>query len=155
MNRPRNFGKTHASLKAIMAGVSNLPTTFTTTILENNYDAKTLKTALDAHFLIYNAASQAEIAMRTAFEDVKQIAPQAEEFVAATRAVLKASLGRKSAKLNNVGVEPDKTASPPTVDEMKMRVAKNKATRAARHTMGPKQKAAIHGEVPASDDDGQ
>jgi hypothetical protein len=39
----------------------------------------------------------------------------------------------------------------PTVETKALAVEKRAATRAARHTMGPKQRLEIHGDVPVSD----
>jgi len=52
--------------------------------------------------------------------------------------------------LETVGVTPDKTPAPLTPDQEVAKVAKAKATRAARHTMGKNQKKAIKGQVPAA-----
>ena len=50
--------------------------------------------------------------------------------------------------LETVGVTPNKTPAPLTPEQEVAKVAKAKATRAARHTMGKNQKAAIKGQVP-------
>jgi hypothetical protein len=46
------------------------------------------------------------------------------------------------------GLTPDREHRPLTVEEEALKVAKAKATRAARHTMGKRQKEAIKGQVP-------
>jgi hypothetical protein len=43
----------------------------------------------------------------------------------------------------------DKDRQPLTVDAEKLKVERMLATRAARHTMGPKQKKAVKGQVAA------
>jgi hypothetical protein len=52
------------------------------------------------------------------------------------------SVGRGSREF---GLKPRKVPAPPTPEQVAERVAKNKATRAARHTLGPLQKAKITG----------
>jgi hypothetical protein len=55
-------------------------------------------------------------------------------------------LGKKNVALANYGIAPDKEATPLTPEQVVARAAKAKATREARHTMGPKQKAKIKGQ---------
>jgi hypothetical protein len=57
--------------------------------------------------------------------------------------------GDQAEVLANFGIAPVKQPATPTVEQKAAAAAKRKATRQARHTAGPKQKAAIHG-VPAT-----
>ena len=51
-------------------------------------------------------------------------------------------------ELGDFGLKPRRTPAPRTPEQRAASVAKGKATRAARHTMGPVQRAKITGETP-------
>jgi len=61
---------------------------------------------------------------------------------------LVATHGKAPAILADYGLAPPKARTPQTADQKAAAVAKRKATRDARHTAGPKQKAKIKGTVP-------
>jgi hypothetical protein len=56
--------------------------------------------------------------------------------------------GRQRTEGAKYGITPDHEPTPLTVEQKAAKVAKAKATRAARHTLGPKQKKAITGATP-------
>jgi hypothetical protein len=58
-------------------------------------------------------------------------------------------LGATSPSLADYGIPPKKTRQPATVEELAVKVAKGRATRQARHTVGPKKRRSIKGKVPA------
>lgn len=66
----------------------------------------------------------------------------------AVRAAIKGALGKSNPDLPIYGLTPDREHRPLTVEEEALKVAKAKATRAARHTMGKRQKEAVKGQVP-------
>ncbi len=137
--------------KAILAGLGKLPSTVTSiTVLTNTYTIPQLTTTLQTYIATFDAVDTTRAAYETAQQDAQDAAPDIAKFVAALKAALKAGLGRKSTALSTVGVKPDKTPETLTPAQEAARVAKGLATRAARHTMGPKQKAKIHGTVPAA-----
>jgi hypothetical protein len=71
--------------------------------------------------------------------------------VAALENYLRSLYGASSQTLTSFGLTPKKTKAR-TVAEKAETAAKQAATRVARHTLGPKQKASIHGAVsPASE----
>ncbi len=61
---------------------------------------------------------------------------------------LVATYGKAPAILADYGITPPKARTPQTTEQKTEAVAKRKATREARHTTGPKQKAKIKGTVP-------
>ena len=91
---------------------------------------------------VYKAAQQ----NRAANEDACQA--RCSDLTAA----IKVLLGPESPSLVDFGITPNKPRRASTLAEKTEAAAKGKATRVARHTMGPKQKAAIHGEVPEAGD---
>ena len=70
---------------------------------------------------------------------------------AAIRKAILIMFSQNADTLADFGLAPPKPRTPPTVSEKTARVAKARATRAARHTMGKKQKAAIKGVVPTTE----
>ncbi len=145
------FAATHTLAKAILAGLGKLPSSVTSlTVLTNTYTIATLTTTLEGYIAVFNAVDTTNAAHEAALQNARDQAPTIKEFVSALKSALKAGLGRKSTALSQVGVKPDKTPDPLTPAQEAVKVTKSLATRAARHTLGPKQKAKIHGTVPAS-----
>jgi hypothetical protein len=139
----------HDLMKAMRKGLPDLPPGITAlTILGKTYTRPELAAQIALYEGKYAKAEDLAVQARTAAEERDAEAPEARAFVAAAKGAIKTALGRKSANLTVVGITPDKTPAPPTVEEIQVRVAKAKATRAARHTMGKKQKAKIKGQVP-------
>ncbi len=72
----------------------------------------------------------------------------AEPDIVAAHSYVLAVFGAKSTTLADFGLPRRSTAR--TLAAKQQAVAKSLATRDARHTMGPRQKAAIHGTVPTA-----
>ena len=76
--------------------------------------------------------------------------PLLRAVVSAFVAFVRVTLGNQPDALADFDLLPKKARTPLTVEEKAKRVGKALATRTARHTMGPKKKAAIKGQVPAT-----
>ncbi len=74
-------------------------------------------------------------------------APTLREFMLAFVAFVKATFSKSPDVLADFGLAPKKAATPLTAEETVAKVAKGKATRQARGTMGTKKKQEIHGDV--------
>jgi hypothetical protein len=134
---------------SILEGMPKLPATLTAlSVAGKTYSMADLKTELGGFKATFDTAAKAHSDAAAADEAVQNMAPTAVPFVAAVRDALKAALGKKSTALETVGVTPNKTPAPLPPEKEMAKVAKAKATRAARHTMGKNQKAAIKGQVP-------
>jgi hypothetical protein len=105
-------------------------------------------TKLGGYSKTFADADDAETARALAVTAREAVHADAQVFVNGVRSVLKNALGKKSPALVNYGITPDKDPTPLTPDQEVKRVQKAKATRAARHTLGPKQKAKIKGQLP-------
>jgi hypothetical protein len=90
-------------------------------------------------------AAKAASATKVAAEGAQ--APALRSFMSAYVAFVKATFGDQPDVLASFGLAPRKAATPLTVEEKTAAAAKRKATRDARHTMGPKQKLDITGDV--------
>jgi hypothetical protein len=74
-------------------------------------------------------------------------APALRSFMAALVTIVKGSFGSSPDVLADFGLAPKKVRTPLTVQQKATATAKQKATRAARHTMGPKQRNEVKGDV--------
>ena len=101
---------------------------------------------------------QTLIDLRTAVDDAKSAtkakimaedaqAPALRSRMAALVAIVKASFASSPDVLADFGLKPKKVRAPLTIDQMAAAAAKRAATRAARHTMGPKQKQQVKGTI--------
>jgi hypothetical protein len=70
-----------------------------------------------------------------------------QTFVSGLRQALQLAFAGSIDTLADFGLKPRKTPAPRTPEQKAAAVAKAKATRAARHTMGSKQKAKVKGTV--------
>ena len=104
------------------------------------------------------ASLQTLIDLRTAVEEAQSVAkakivaeaaqaPSLRSQMAAFVAYVKATFGSSPDALADFGLKPKKTRTPLTIDQLATAAAKRAATRAARHTMGPKQKKAVKGTI--------
>jgi len=73
--------------------------------------------------------------------------PALRSFIRAFVTFVKAAYGSRPDVLADFGMHPPKPRTPPTVEAKAAASAKRKATRAARHTMGTKQKKVVKGAV--------
>jgi hypothetical protein len=73
---------------------------------------------------------------------------QTKAFVSGLRQALQVAFAGSIDTLADFGLKPRKTRTPRTPEEKAAAAAKAKATRAARHTMGSKQKAKVKGAAP-------
>jgi hypothetical protein len=76
----------------------------------------------------------------------KATVAETSKYVSALRALVKAMFGMNVATLTDFGIVL-RTQAAPTAEAKVLKVARSKATRAARHTASPKQKAKIKGVV--------
>jgi len=109
-----------------------------------------LLTKLTGYRDVYAAVARAEAALAVAIEARDAVNVEATKFLRQTRKAVKSALGGTSATNKSYGITPDKEAAPLPADKLVTRNAKAAATRVARGTKGKRQKAQIHGEVPAS-----
>ncbi len=72
---------------------------------------------------------------------------QQQTFVAGVQKAVRVAFGNRVDTLADFGLPLPKTRTPLTPEQKQAAVAKAKATRAARHTMGAKQRVAITGEA--------
>jgi hypothetical protein len=144
-------------LKGLITGLTDSPPQEVTSLLVNGkkYKVAELLAALTAYADKYEATDEAFTAFRTALEERVAIEPEAVHLVQGVRTVLKGMYGKKSVALETYGITPDKEPVPLTPEQEVVKVAKAKATRIARHTLGKKQKEKIKGQWPPAEGEGQ
>ena len=145
-----NPGKTHKQLSDLVTGLTDTPPAGVTSMAVNgkSYALADLIALLAGYAGIYLAAEKAEEAHRLALESRAAIEEDAEKLLQGTRGVVKTMVGKTSSTNTQYGITPNKKPAPLSPEKAVVKVAKAKATRAARHTMGKNQKKAITGQVP-------
>jgi hypothetical protein len=139
-----------AEMKNLRAGLPNLPAAITQVTADGETSTiPQIEAEMDGIIAVYQAEKDAEIALQKATKAREDLAVTAIPRYEAIRASLKTMIGKKNPDLTKIGLEPDRTPAPLTVDQKKTKVSRALATRKARGTMGPKQKAKIKGSVPA------
>ena len=160
--RPQSTGQTRKKWINMIAGKS------TETILATQFIAGIKKHFSNASSLAFGsgtvtpaqieASFQTLIDLRTAVEDAKAatLAKIAEENTQAAplrrqlsvfAAFVRVTFGETPDILADFGLKPRKARTPLTIEQMAAASAKRAATRAARHTMGSKQKKEVKGTI--------
>jgi hypothetical protein len=132
---------------ALIAGTQKHPPTGSLTIDGQEYTVASLVQELQNLDDALSAADSANAAWKDALQNLAKVNVKASPFVSAYRNWILATYGSAPATLADYGMTPRKVRTPPTAKQTVQAVAKREATRAARHTMGSKQKGAIKGDV--------
>jgi hypothetical protein len=93
------------------------------------------------------AVDDARTATQTKVAAEATQAPPLRSLMAAYVAFVKATFGSTPDALADFGLKPRKPRTPLTLEQKALAAAKGKATRAARHTMGPVQKKEVTGTI--------
>jgi hypothetical protein len=96
------------------------------------------------------AVDTTRAAWRSAVAADKTDRDQQQTFIAGVQKAVRVAFGNRVDTLADFGLPQPKARTPLTPEQKQAAAAKAKATRAARHTMGAKQKAAITGEMVAT-----
>src|SRR5271165_6289556 len=117
------------------AGIPNLPSGTTQIVAGGQVSTPAqLQAELDGYIATYQAAEDAELALKNAEKARDNVAVTVLPRFEALRTSFKGMLGKKNPDLVKLGLEPDKTPAPLTVDQKKAKAAKALATRKARGT---------------------
>ena len=151
-NEVQTLTQFHTLIHAIIVGLANLPSTVTALAAQGQtFTPAQLATQLTTLVAPYDAVVKAEQELAAAQATVAVTDKQTRKFVKAVVSALKTALGNTSPTLKNLGIEPDKVPQTPSGPKKAAAAQKGQATKLARGTnRGTRQKAAIHGEVPAA-----
>jgi hypothetical protein len=111
--------------------------------------ATTLITTLQSRMTARANTMSARAALEAAIQAEKEESAQSQALVSGTKQALKVMFAGQIPELADFGLKAPKARTPLTPEEKVAVAAKAKATRAARHTIGPKAKAKITGATPA------
>jgi hypothetical protein len=104
---------------------------------------------LDQHLGAEQQLASLKAQLREALTNIKGMRAQANKTVQTIKVTSGAVLGTTNPQFETLGFTPPKLRKTTTAAEKALAAARNVATREARGTKGPRQKAAIHGTVPA------
>ena len=121
-----------ATLPSLLIAGTTIPTTSIISTLQSRLAARANTAATLAAYHTALAAEEATIA-------------QSKAVVSGTKQGLKVMFAGQLAQLGDFGMKAPKPRAPLTPEQKVAAAAKAKATRAARHTVGPKAKAKITG----------
>jgi hypothetical protein len=133
--------KVAAATRKFLGGITSLPVG--SQVLTPEQIAQVFDARVTSGEAVQTAAAARTAAVKANRDKRSQTAP----FVAAFRRVVQGMFSESPDTLAQFGLAPPKTAEK-SVAVKADAIAKNKATRAARHTMGSKQKAKVKGDVP-------
>jgi hypothetical protein len=122
----------------------------TITVDQVSYTNAELQKKIEAVLAPYQAVVDAKQQYDNAVQTRSAVEPDARAFTGDLYAALGVVLGADNANLSDYGGKPRKARAKLTSEQKALAAEKARATRKARHTMGKKQKAAIHGTVPAA-----
>src|SRR5579863_320521 len=126
--------------RGLIAGAQKHPPTGQLTLEGRSFTQATLAQTLQS---LIDALSQVDTARAGWKDALKRLADVKADVVPVMRAYvvwIAATYGNAPSILGDYGVAPRKARTPLSTEQQAAAVAKGKATRAARHTMGPKQK---------------
>ena len=140
-----------ARVKKLIAG-ANLHMSGITNVTLNNvlYTPSTLLAFLQSYVDLFDSVQAAKATYVDKLKTQRTLAPPLRLIVAAFVAYVRAAFGSSPEVLNDFGLKPHKAKTPPTAEQKVKAAVKAKATRAARHTLGKRQKLAIHGQAPGA-----
>jgi hypothetical protein len=119
-------------------------------IAGTSYTTAAMIAVLQARVATGNAVTSTRATWQAAVQGDRDKHAQTQAFVSGLLQVLHVAFAGQIEALNDFGLVPHKPQPQRTPEQKALQTKKAAATRAARHTMGPKQKAAIKGKLPTS-----
>jgi hypothetical protein len=115
-------------------------------LLGSSFTPDQITTKLQSVVTLRNNVNAARSSLKAAIAAEAAQMPDLRSFIAAYESYVKAAFGSSIEALDDFGVT-RKSRAPLTAEATMTAVAKRASTRAARHTMGPKQKLEVKGDV--------
>ena len=144
-----NTGKSTDKVLAqqLIAGKQHFSTASSLMVGNTSVTPAQIEASLQRLIDLRAAVDDAKTASKSAIAVEDTVAPPLRSQMAAYVAYVKASFGETPNVLADFGLKPKKARTPQTVEQKAAAVAKRAATRAARHTMGSKQKKDVKGTI--------
>jgi hypothetical protein len=147
-NNTRNKGQATTTAKQLIAGAEkHLANTTQIVLAGSSYTPAQVTAKLQQIVTLRNDVDAAKATTKTKIAVEKAESPALRTFLSALVTYVKAAYGTSPDVLADFGVHAPKQHTPLTVEAKAAAAAKRAATRAARHTMSPKQKKAVKGDV--------
>jgi hypothetical protein len=133
----------------LMAGVQTyfVPANVTITVAGVVVTSAQMEAAIQSRITAANSATSAKASLAQAVKAREATVASTQSVVDAVTQIALIMYANQPDVLTTFGISPRKVPVPLTAQEKAERAAKAKATRAARNTMGPKQKAKVKGTV--------
>ncbi len=145
-----NRAQQQAADQALIAGLAKHSSTVPSLVIGGtSFTTAAIIGLLQARLATGSAVLTTRASWESAVQTDRDERTKTQQFVSGVRQAVQVAFAGSIDQLADFGLKPRKVTTR-TPDEKAAAVAKAKATRAARHTMGPKQKAAIKGTVPAT-----
>jgi hypothetical protein len=114
------------------------------------FTAQTLIQTLQSLGDALSTVDSAKASWKDALKNLVDVKAKVRPLLGAYDSWVAATYGDAPSILADFGITPPKARTPLTADQTVAAVAKRKATRAVRHTLGPKQKKSIKAVTPAT-----
>jgi hypothetical protein len=138
---------TEAQFRAAIDGVNTLLTDLTVVYVNGRPVSRAdLLQILGNRISAAEATKAARLGLHKAIENEQAVDAEARPARSALKLVVQSRYGKNSPQVQSFGFSQNKRPKTPAATKAAA-VEKSKATRTARHTMGPKQKASIKGTV--------
>jgi hypothetical protein len=106
-----------------------------------------LQKEIDSRRTVYKTVRDLRVQLRSGTQEKHDQYEADVALVNDVKIAVKGALGRTNPELTRFGFKPDRPRTQLTPEERVLRAARARETRAARHTLGARQKASIKGEV--------
>jgi hypothetical protein len=149
-NATKNATKSQEAARAalmIVGLAKHYATVGSLTIEGATYTPAQLEASLQKLIALRKGVDDAKAAAKARIADERAQAPALRKLMVALATVVKGAFGTSPDVLADFGLAPKKARAPLTVEQRATVAAKRKATRAARHTMGTKQRKKVKGAV--------
>jgi hypothetical protein len=132
----------------LIAGTNkHFPTTSSLAFGGGTFTPAEVEASLQTLSDLRTAVNDAKTATKAKLADEQAQAPSLRTQMSAYVTYVKATFGNSPDVLADFGLTPNKVKAPLTLDQKAAAAAKRTATRAARHTMGSKQKKGVKGTI--------
>jgi hypothetical protein len=106
-----------------------------------------LQKEVDSRRALFKSVRDLRNQLRAKTQEKRERRAELGAFIEDVKVAFTATLGRENPELTKLGFAVAKPRTPLTSEEKALRAAKSRETRAARHTLGSRQKESIKGEV--------
>jgi hypothetical protein len=131
--------------EALIAGIQKYLPNATFLVDGHQATASQVTATLQSRVNAYEAVIAAEATFHGTVQSSKATVESTDSYAAAIRQTMAAMYASQPAILAELSVSARKKPAPRTVEQKVVAAAKAKATRTARHTLGPVQKSGIQG----------